>query len=76
MKKPLNYKDPDASMNLEESTTYLKKIGEWESVWRFDRETISGWANFLKNKEKNNDVSTDSKNKRTTKSIRRVSNTP
>ena len=38
-------------MTLEEATSYLKKIGEWESVWRFDREIILGWANFLKNKE-------------------------
>ena len=63
-------------MNLEQATTYLKKINEWESVWRFDRNTILGWANYLKNREKYDDVSTDSKNKRTTKSIKRVSNTP
>jgi hypothetical protein len=42
----------NSSMSLEQATTYLKKIGEWESVWRFDRDTILGWANFLKNKEK------------------------
>ena len=60
-------------MNLEQATTYLKKIGEWENVWRFDRNTIIGWANFLKNKEKNDDVSTKSTDKRITKTTRRVS---
>jgi hypothetical protein len=50
--KPLNYKEPNKPMAMEEATTYLKKIGEWESVWRFDRETILGWANYLKEREK------------------------
>lgn len=49
--KPLNHKDPAAPMNLEEATKYLKKVGEWESVWRLDRETMIKWANFLKNRE-------------------------
>jgi hypothetical protein len=38
------------TMNLEEATTYLKKIKEWESASKFDRQTIIGWAEFLKNK--------------------------
>lgn len=75
MNKPLNYKDPNSSMTLEEATTYLKKIGEWESAWRFNRETILGWANYLKNKEKNDDVSTAAKDKRTSRTTRRASNT-
>ncbi len=48
-------------MNLEQATTYLKKMGEWESVWRMDRDTILKWAEFLKNREtKSNDI-TDKK---------------
>lgn len=39
-------------MNLEQATDYLKSEGEWESVWRLDRETIIKWAIFLKNREK------------------------
>lgn len=35
-------------MTLEEATTLLKKLGEWESVWRLDRETILAWAEYLK----------------------------
>jgi hypothetical protein len=35
-------------MTLEEATTLLKKLGEWESVWRLDRETILAWAEHLK----------------------------
>ena len=73
MKKNTKDVSDMCSMNLEEATTYLKKIGEWESAWRFDRDTIIGWANFLKNKEKNDDVSTKSTDKRTTKTTRRVS---
>ena len=49
--KPLNYKDPTRTMSLEEATTYLKQIGEWESVWRLERDTIVKWAEFLKKKD-------------------------
>lgn len=49
--KPLNYKDPSKSMSLEEATEYLKKIGEWDSVWRLERDTIVKWAEFLKKKD-------------------------
>ena len=35
-------------MTLEEATTLLKKLGEWDSVWRMDRETILAWAEHLK----------------------------
>lgn len=38
-------------MNLEEATAYLKKIGEWETVLKLDRELILKWANFLKERE-------------------------
>lgn len=38
-------------MNLEEATKYLKKIHEWESVCRLDRDTVLKWAEFLKNRE-------------------------
>lgn len=37
-------------LSLEEATLYLKKIKEWESAVKFDRETIIAWAEFLKNK--------------------------
>lgn len=73
MSKSLNTKENSSSMNLEQATTYLKKINEWESVWRFDRNTILGWANFLKDREKYDDVSTAAKDKRSTKTTRRVS---
>jgi hypothetical protein len=49
--KPLNYKDPEASMTMEEATTFLKKLGEWEGIWHMDRDTIIKWAEFLKKKE-------------------------
>lgn len=48
--KPLNYKNPSNNMSLEEATEYLKKIGEWESVWRLERDTIIKWAEFLRKK--------------------------
>ena len=48
--KPLNYKDPEQPMTMEEATTYLKKLGEWEGVWHLERETIIKWAEFLKKK--------------------------
>ena len=48
--KPQNYKDPSMTMSLEEATEYLKKIGEWESVWRLERDTIVKWAEFLRKK--------------------------
>lgn len=38
------------TLSLEEATNYLKKIKEWESACKFDRETIIAWAEFLKNK--------------------------
>lgn len=38
-------------MNLEQATVFLKKIGEWESAAKFDRETIIKWAVFLKERE-------------------------
>ena len=46
----------NCSMNLEQATAFLKKVNEWESVWRFDRDTIIGWANFLKSKEKKEQI--------------------
>ena len=49
--KPLNYKDPAKPMSMAEATEYLKKIGEWDSVWKLDRDLILKWAEFLKNKE-------------------------
>ena len=49
--KPLNYKDPSTTMSLQEATEYLKKIDEWESVWRLERDTIIKWAEFLKKKD-------------------------
>jgi hypothetical protein len=45
-------KSSAVNMNLEEATTFLKKIGEWESAWRMERDTIIKWANFLKEREK------------------------
>jgi hypothetical protein len=48
--KPLNYKDPEQPMNMEEAAVYLKKLGEWEGVWHLDRDTILKWAEFLRNK--------------------------
>lgn len=39
------------NMNLDEATTFLKKMGEWDSVWRMERDTIIKWANFLKERE-------------------------
>lgn len=49
---PLNMKEKEKKevLTLEEATNYLKKIGEWETAWKFDRETIIKWAEFLKNK--------------------------
>lgn len=35
-------------MTLEEATIFLKKLGEWDSVWRLERETILAWAEYLK----------------------------
>ena len=46
----------NSSMNLEQATVYLKKVGEWESVWKLDRDTILGWANFLRSREKSENV--------------------
>ena len=43
-------KEKEPTMSLEEATFYLKKLGEWESAWKFDRETIIKWAEFLKSK--------------------------
>ena len=40
------------NMNLDEATTFLKKMGEWDSVWRMERDTIIKWANFLKERER------------------------
>ena len=48
----LTTKSSAVNMNLEEATTFLKKIGERESAWRMERETIIKWANFLKEREK------------------------
>lgn len=42
--------EPVEKLSLEEATLYLKKIKEWESAVKFDRETIIAWAEFLKNK--------------------------
>lgn len=44
-------KNDKATLTLEQATAFLKKIGEWESVWKLDRETIIKWANFLKDRE-------------------------
>lgn len=67
MNKPLNYKDPSALMSLEDATKYLKKVGEWESVWRLNRDTIIKWAEFLKNRETSNEtLPKKQKNKRVT----------
>ena len=49
--KPLNYKDPSTTMSFQEATEYLKKIDEWESVWRLERDIIIKWAEFLKKKD-------------------------
>jgi hypothetical protein len=38
------------TMTLDEATNYLKKIKEWESAVKFDRNTIIAWAEFLKGK--------------------------
>lgn len=54
MTKPLNYKDSNSPMSMEEATTYLKKLNEWESVWNMERDTIIKWAEFLKKKENEN----------------------
>lgn len=37
-----------APMTFEEATILLKKLGEWDSVWRLERETILAWAEYLK----------------------------
>jgi hypothetical protein len=49
---PLKMKEKEKKekLTLEEATAYLKKLGEWETAWKFDRETIIKWAEFLKNK--------------------------
>lgn len=49
--KPLNSKDAKTPMSMEEATTLLKSLGEWESVWNMERDTIIKWAEFLKKKE-------------------------
>jgi hypothetical protein len=38
----------DKLMTMEEATKLLKKLGEWESVWKMDRQTILAWAEYLK----------------------------
>ncbi len=43
-------KAKEETMSLEEATNYLKKLNEWESARKFDRETIIKWAEYLKNK--------------------------
>jgi len=43
-------KEKPEQMTLEEATNFLKKLNEWESARKFDRETIIKWAEFLKNK--------------------------
>jgi hypothetical protein len=42
----------ETNMSLQEATTLLKKLGEWETVWHLDRDTIIKWASFLKEREK------------------------
>lgn len=54
-------------MNLEEATAYLKKIGEWETVLKMEREVILNWANFLKEREEKQNKTT--KKKSTARSI-------
>lgn len=44
-------KETKVSMTLEQATDYLKKLNEWESARKFDRETIIKWAEFLKSKK-------------------------
>jgi hypothetical protein len=46
-------KEPPSKMTLEQATNYLKKLNEWESARKFDRETIIKWAEFLKSKNAN-----------------------
>jgi hypothetical protein len=50
MKEKETEKEPPSKMTLEQATVYLKKLGEWESSWKFDRQTIIKWAEFLKSK--------------------------
>ena len=39
------------SFTLEEAINYLKKLDEWVSVQRLERDLIIAWANFLKKRE-------------------------
>ena len=39
------------SFTLEEAINYLKKLDEWVSVQRLERDLIIAWANFLKDRE-------------------------
>jgi hypothetical protein len=48
--KPKKTVTDEPNMSMEEVTNYLKKIGEWESVAKMDRETIMKYAEFLKKK--------------------------
>lgn len=41
-----------SSITLLEAETFLRKMGEWHSVVKMDRDTIIKWAVFLMNKEK------------------------
>ena len=41
----------DMFITMEDATSYLKSIGEWESASKFDRQTILNWAKYLKSKE-------------------------
>jgi hypothetical protein len=49
-KKKELIKKIDMFLTMEDATSYLKSIGEWESASKFDRHTILNWAKFLKSK--------------------------
>jgi hypothetical protein len=48
--KTTNEEPTEIITSLQEAETYLRKVNEWNSVNKMDRETIMNWANFLKNK--------------------------
>jgi len=50
-----NKKDASTPMTLEQATVFLKKHGEWESVWKLDREVIINWAMYLKSSNLKNE---------------------
>ena len=38
-------------MTLDEAVEFLRSVGEYDIVLKADRETVIGWATFLRNKE-------------------------